>query len=128
MKAVEVAKQMIDKTKNAVKEEERKKELMQKFEEIFGFKPDLLIWTDDFTLKASKRVSSDELSDDEEISPTVEGKSVIEVAFRLLEEGTDVGYDLDWQFSKTIGTMVNCYTWAKRLGQYKALVEIITKN
>jgi hypothetical protein len=119
---------MIDKTKNAVREEERKKELMQKFEEIFGFKPDLLIWIDDFTLKASKRVSSDELSDDEEIGPTVEGKLVLEVSFRLLEEETDVGYDIDWKFSKSKGLAVNCYTWTKRLGQYTALVEVITKN
>jgi hypothetical protein len=118
---------MIEKTKAMVREEERKKELIQKFEEIFGFKPDLLIWTDNFTLKATYSVSNDELSD-EEISPTVEGKQALEVSFRLVEEGAEVGYDPDWKFSQSKGSMVNCYSWTKRLGKYIALVEVITKN
>jgi len=127
MKVIEAVEQMIRKTKNAVKEEERKQNLIEKFKEIFGFKPDLLIWTDNFTLKASYRVS-DKLNDGEEIGPTIEGKQVIEVAFRLVEEENDVGYDMDWKFSKSKGLAVNCYSWMRRYGQYTALVEVITKN
>ena len=127
MKVIEAVKQMIKKTKEEVKEEGRKQKLIEKFKEIFGFKPDLIVWTDNLNLKATYRVNVREL-DDEEFDWFVEGKQIIEVAFRLLEEENDVGYDPDWKFLKSKGLAVNCYSWMRRYGQYTALVEVITKN
>jgi len=127
MKVIEAVKQMIKKTKEEVKEERRKQKLIEKFKEIFGFKPDLIVWTDNLNLKATYRVNVREL-DDEEFDCFVEGKQIIEVAFRLWEEENDIGYDPDWKFSKSKGLSVNCYSWIRRYGQYTALVEVITKN
>ena len=127
MRAVEVAKQMIEKTKDAVREEEREKELRQKFEEIFGFQPEKVWWTDNLTLKAITRISGDELSD-EENRPTVEGKPVIEVVFWLIEEKIDLGFDIDWNFSKSREGLVYWYRWTKKLRKYIAVVEIMTRD
>ena len=127
MRAVEVAKQMIEKTKDAVREEEREKELRQKFEEIFGFQPEKVWWTDNLTLKAITRISGDELSD-EENRPTVEGKPVIEVVFWLIEEKIDLGFDIDWNFSKSKEDLFIRYKWTKKLRKYIAVVEIMTRG
>jgi len=127
MDIIEAVKQMIKKTKEEVKEEERKQVLIEKFKEIFGFKPDLIVWTDNLNLKATYRVNVRELND-EEFDWFVEGKQIIEVSFRLWEEEKDNGYDVDWKFSKLKGLAVNCYDWMRRYGQYTALVEIVTKN
>ena len=127
MRAVEVAKQMIEKTKDAVREEEREKELRQKFEEIFGFQPEKVWWTDNLTLKAITRISGDELSD-EENRPTVEGKPVIEVVFWLIEEKMDLGFDVDWNFFKMKEDLFFVYKWTKKLRKYIAVVEIMTRD
>ncbi|MCI4409742.1 MAG: hypothetical protein JHC26_11675 [Thermofilum sp.] len=127
MGALELAKQMVIRTKSAVKEEERKQVLIEKFEEIFGFKPDVLVWSDG-VLNAVYRVCVDDLDDREleEFDWTVEGKSVIEVAFRVKEVGRDGKYDQDWKFSRAKGEGVDFYRWMKRFGGYIALVEITT--
>jgi hypothetical protein len=124
----EAVKDIIRRTKNEVKEEDRKRAIIQKFNEIFGFKPGLIIWTGGLTLEAIYNVKELKKLDDEEFDWFIEGKQVSEVSFKLYEEGKDNGYDADWHFVKTKGLAVNCYSWMRRYGQYTAIMEVITKN
>lgn len=128
MGVIELAKQMVIKTKNAVKEEERKEKLIEKFKEVFGFKPDLIVWSANATLDAVYRVCVDDLDDREleEFAWTVEGKRVIEVSFKMWEEDKDGEYDQDWKFSRSEGLEVDFYRWMKKCGEYTAVVEIVT--
>jgi hypothetical protein len=128
MGAVGLAKQMIVRTKRAVKEEERKQVLIEKFREIFGFKPDVLVWSANGTLDAVYRVCVDDLDEREleEFDWMVEGKKVIEVSFRVWEEAGDGSYDEDWKFSRGSGVEVDYYSWMRRYGGYTALVQIVT--
>jgi hypothetical protein len=123
---VEMVKQMVEKTKQEVKEEERKQEIMQRFEEIYGFKPDLIIWTDNLTLKAVCRINVEDWFD-EEFTWFIEGKQILEVAF-ILKEEENVGHDIDWKLSRSKRTAINYYNWKRQYGQYLAEIEIITKN
>jgi len=126
MGVIKLAKAMVVRTKDAVKEEERKSILIEKFKEIFGFSPDVLIWSDGGVLDAVYRVSVDDFDDMEleEFDWTVEGKKVIEVSFRVREEVGDGGED--WKFFRAFGVGVDYYSWVKRYGEYTALVQIVT--
>jgi hypothetical protein len=129
MGAIELAKQMIIRTKNAVKEEERKQVLIEKFREIFGFKPDVLVWSDG-CLNAVYKVCGDDLEEREleEFVWTIEGKKVLEVALRVREEMGGGEYDQEWKFSKASGVEVDYYSWMRRYGEYTALVQIVTSK
>ena len=124
---IEAVKNIIEKTKKQVQEEERKQKLIEKFEEIFGFKPTSTIsitWNANWNLKAMYVVNLKNL-DNKDFDDLIEGKKVIEVVFKLWEEPKDVGYDLDWKFSVTKDLGAHYY-WIKRHGQYTACIEIIT--
>jgi hypothetical protein len=126
MDVIEAVKNIIEKTKKQVQEEERKQKLIEKFEEIFGFKPTSITWNANWNLKAMHVVNVKKL-DNKDFDDLIEGKQVIEIAFKLWEESKDVGYDLDWKFSVTRGIGTNYY-WMKRFGQYTACIEVITLN
>ncbi len=126
MGAVKLAKEMVIRTKDAVKEEERKYILIEKFKEIFSFKPDVLVWSDGGVLDAVYRVCVDDLDEKEleEFDWMVEGKKVVEVSFRVREEVGDE--EEDWKFFRAFGVGVDYYSWVKRYGEYTALVQIVT--
>ena len=123
MRAVEVAKQMVERTKKEIREEERKREIIQKFEDLFGFPPEKVWWTDNLTLKANSVINFDE-----ENRPTIMGKPVTEVSFWLVEQKFDVRYDLDWNFWKLKEGLIIEYKWTKKLREYIAVVKIITSD
>jgi hypothetical protein len=127
IKIIEVVKDIIRKTKNEVREEERKKAIIQKFKEIFGFEPNLIIWTDNLTLLATYRVTIDEI-DDEEFDLTIEGKRVVEILFKIQEEIGYNGCDVNWTFLKSKRSDVICYQFVKNYDEYTAYIEIITIN
>ena len=124
---VEAAKQMIEKTKKEIREEERKREIIQKFKDLYGFQPDRVWWTDNFTLKANSVINFDDFDDDEEI-PTIMEKPVKEVQFWVEEEKIDMGYDMDWNFSKSKEGLFIRYELTRGLRKYMAVVEIITST
>jgi hypothetical protein len=124
MEVIEAVKNIVAKTKKQVQEEERKQKLIEKFEEIFGFRPTLAEWNANWNLKAMHVVNVKKL-DNKDFDDLIEGKQVIEIAFKLWEESKDVGYDLDWKFSTTKGLGANYY-WIRRYGQFTACIEIIT--
>ncbi|MCI4409741.1 MAG: hypothetical protein JHC26_11670 [Thermofilum sp.] len=130
MEALEAAKQMVMKMKRTVKEEERKKKLVEKFEEVFGFKPNVVVWSDNSTLEAIYRVDV-RLYDKEsgEFDWTIEGKRVLIVLFKLREEDEDGESVFDWWFSeskKPEREDVDFYSSMQVYGKYVAIVDIIT--
>jgi len=120
--AKQKAKQMVERTKKEIREEERKREIIQKFEEIFGFEPDR-VWWDENLLKANYIVNFDE----DEV-PTIMRKPVTEVSFWLVEQKFDVGYDLDWNFWKEKEKDLIRYRWTRKLRKYIAVIDIITSK
>jgi len=122
-KMMELAEQMIKRAKKEVKEEERKQTIIQKFKEVFGFEPNLIIWTDNLTLQTASRLTID--NNDEEYDWTIEGRRVVEIIFRIIEEFGYNAYEEDWSFHK-FKLDVICYQFVKHCGDYTAFIEIIT--
>jgi len=122
---VEAVKQAIEKTKKEIREKERKQEIIQKFEDLFGFPPDRVWWDEDLTLEAKSVIN---FKDFEEISPTIMERKVKEVSFWLVEEKLDLGYDIDWNFGKEENHYFIRYKWTRKLRKHVAGIEIVTER
>ena len=119
---IEVAKQMIERTKKEVREVERKREIISMFEMVFGFEPDRVWWNEDL-LKAKSVINFDE-----ENRPTIMGKPVTEVSFWLVEQKYDVGDDIDWNFWKEGEDLIYRYMWTKKMRKHIAVIEILRET
>ena len=120
--AKQMAKQMIEKTRGEIREDERKREVIQKFEDLFGFPPEKVWWDGDL-LNANYIVNFDD--DDEEIS--IMEKKVKEVQFWLVEEKID-WYDMDWNFSKEKEKNLIIYRWTRNLRKHIAEIVIVIER
>jgi len=122
----------INKTKKKLREEERKERIIEYFTNVFGEKPDVLVWQGGY-LEAKKSVSLhdkdlefyDDL-DEEWVRYMIEGMVVIGITYAVREQDEANGYDLDWRLSKERYNDVMCYRWTKRDGNYLLYVEIHT--
>jgi hypothetical protein len=117
-----VVKQWVEKTKQALLEEERKQEIVKNFKEIFGIEPDRVWWDACKTLTASAQFKEF----DEEL--TILDRKVTEINFIMYEEEEEV-FDPHWKFEtgKHTKHWHHGYRWTKRIGGYKAIVEIFAK-
>ena len=123
-RAVEVAKQMIEKTRREIREDERKQEVIQKFEDLFGFPPENVCWDEDL-LRANYIVNFDDFDDE---VPTIMEKPVKKVSFGLVEEKIDLGYDLDWNFRKLKEKDLIMYKWTRKLRKFVAVIRIVIER
>lgn len=118
---MEVVRKWVEKTKKALMEEERKKEIIEKFREIFDIEPDKVEWTMDKTLEAVKRIKDLEGAD-----LLILDRKVKEIIF-IMYEAKDEMFDPHWRFEERKKHWYYIFRWSKRIGIYAAIVEIYVK-
>jgi len=112
----------IELTKGELREEARKRELIGKFMETFGFLPDMLEWKTDCTQRILKAIAEEKPE-----AQTILGEKVEKIIFCLIEDTINLEPNTDWKFSSYSDVPYTVYKWSRKTKGVKAMVKIFVK-
>ena len=120
MDRFEVVKEWVVRTKEEVKEQERVKEMIGNFIEVFEFLPDELQWVNNAGKRILKATAQWEMS--EKLS--ILGERVEKVEFGVEEDYME---ETEWKMSEFTRGQYTVYKWRRYFPGFSAWVEILVK-
>ena len=116
----DLIKYWVTKTKEQLQQHQREEEIKEWYRIVFGCNPEHIRWTDKSTVKAFSSISPTDFY--------ILGLRVWEVKFTIESEKSESEKNSysEWEFEEEEEDTKIVYLWKKRVGKFKACVEIKT--